>query len=180
MRYVTLLFLLSMTFAARAQDEEKPRYYNRTSTGILVGGEHRYLTGSVTTIHGISVGPLAVGIGVGIEGYQRWRTVPVFGSLSYHMRDARESGGFIQLNIGHTKCKLIREDELVTHVERDWGFMFSALAGYQIAAGKLMVNVSAGYQRQKLKGEYSGWIPYVTQRLEEDADRFVFKIGVGI
>ncbi|MFO7257472.1 MAG: hypothetical protein DIU61_007255 [Bacteroidota bacterium] len=181
MRYLALLVILVATLPAQAQDDQQPaRYYNRTSTGILVGGEPRYLTGGVTTIHGISVGPLAMGIGVGIEGYQRWRTVPIFGSLSYHPGDTRESGPFIQLNMGHTNCKFLPEQESIRVDGRDWGFMFSTLAGYQIAAGKLLVNFSAGYQKQKLRAKYSAGLAFVSYTLEEEADRFVFKIGVGM
>ena len=166
----------------QAQDSEQSiAYYNRTATGTLVGGQHGLVTGSVTTIHGISVGSVAVGVGVGVEGYQRWRTVPIFGSVSYYPHGARESGLFFQVNAGHSICRLLNQDQGMDIEVEDarGGFMFSPMLGYQVVTGKLTVDISAGYKMQKMGARYSaGWLP-LAYTIDEQADRFMFQIGVG-
>ena len=177
-----LCILLAGPAAAQVEDNDQTiAYYNRLTTGILAGGEHGLITGTATTIHGISVGHLAVGAGVGIEGYERWRTVPIFGSLTYFLKDARASGMFLQINAGHSVCRLIVPDEGFQVDGTRGGFMFSTVAGYQIAAGKLLVNLSAGYKLQNMRGAYkNGQLPNLNFTLDEQADRFVFQIGVGL
>jgi hypothetical protein len=180
-RYVALLcFLSAGSAAAQEQASERPiSYYNRTSTGILAGGQHGLVTGSATTVHGIGIRHWALGAGAGVEGYERWRTVPIFGSLSYFFNDAHGNGVFLQLSAGHSICWLLSPNESI-HVDGTrGGFMFSPVAGYQIAAKKLLVNISAGYKMQKMRGTYRGdWIPLL-YTLDEQAERFVFLIGVG-
>ena len=180
-RYLALLVLIAGGSATAQAQEEYPRvrYYNRTSTGILVGGEHYAITGSLTTIHGISTGPLAAGVGVGIEGYQRWRTVPIFGSMSLHFRGARESGAFIQLDLGHSICTLLPLTEGARVQDREGGFMLNALGGYQVAAGKVLITFSGGYKMQKLRGDYTARWLLVDYDLEEDANCLFVQIGVG-
>ena len=78
--------ILCLAFATRAQDTEdhlrrQVRYHNQFSTGLLAGGEFGLVTGSVSTVHGVDAGKRSVGAGIGEEGYERWRTVPVFGGL---------------------------------------------------------------------------------------------------
>lgn len=182
-RYIALLCFLSAGPAlaqVEVQDNDRTiAYYNRLSTGILVGGQHGMVTGSVTTIHGISLGQVALGVGVGLEGYERWRTVPIFGSLSYYPNGARESGAFLQLDAGHAICRLLTAAEEVEIDGSRGGFMFSSTLGYQLAVGKLLVNLSAGYKMQKMRGHFTGvWSP-LRYTIEEQADRFVFQIGVG-
>ena len=58
--------------------------------------------------------------------------------------------------------------------------MISPVAGYQIAAGKVLVNLSAGYKMQKMKGDYTGFWTPLRYTLEERAERFVFQIGIGL
>lgn len=182
LRLLALVCLLTagVTGAQAQEGDGQIAYYNRITTGILAGGQHGLVTGSLTTIHGVSRSPWALGAGVGIEGYERWRTVPIFGSLSYHFRGAGEKGLFLQLNAGHAICRLLTANEGI-HVDGTRGGpMISSVAGYQIAAGKLLVNISAGYKMQKMSGTYWGpWDPF-RYTINEHAERFIFQIGVGL
>lgn len=181
MRYIPLLcVLMAGSASAQVEDSDRPHYYNRLYSGIIAGGKHGIVTGTVTTIHGVSVGPVAVGAGIGIEGYDRWRAVPIFGSLSYHLNDARESSWFLQINAGHSITRLLAPNDFINVHGTHGGFMFSTVVGYQAVAGKLLVNLSAGYKMQKFEGAYSGGLANLYYTLEEQTDRFVFQIGVGL
>lgn len=179
-RFCILCFLLSEAVSAQAQDDDRGiAYYNRISTGILAGGQNGLVTGSVATTHGISWRRWSLGAGVGIESYERWRTVPVFGSLSYYFRGAREKGVYLQFNAGYSFSRLLDPGGDLTMGKTEEGPMFSPVVGYQIAKGRLFVNISAGYKTQKLSGTYwNSWAP-LTYTIREQADRFVFQIGVG-
>lgn len=175
-----LCLLLTGAILAKAQDDARGiAYYNRISTGILAGGQNGLVTGSVSTTQGIDWRRWSLGVGVGVESYERWRAVPVFGSLSYYFRGAREKGVFLQVNAGHSFCRLLDPGQGLERGKTEDGPMISPVIGYQIAAGKILVNISAGYKTQKLSGTYSSpWTPLL-YTINEQADRFVFQIGVG-
>lgn len=171
--------------AAMSQDtaqspHDAVRYYNRTFAGIMTGGQHGLVTGSLLTIHGVSVGGFVLGIGAGLEGYERWRTVPTFGSMSYHFRGARNKGLFIQLNGGHSTCWLLTPREDIDADGTKGGPTFSSTLGYQIASNNFLLNIAAGYKVQKMRGSYtSPWQP-LQYTIDETANRFIFQIGFGI
>lgn len=187
---ITRAFILSFILSCQAlgalsqESEQTPanraQYYNRTFTGILTGGQHGMVTGSLLTSHGVSIGKLALAAGVGLEGYERWRTVPIFGSLSYHFRGARRDGLFLQVNGGHAICRLLTDNEGININGTKGGAMFSSTLGYQIAAKNLLVNIAAGYKMQKMHGNFSGFLQPLAYTIDEKANRFIFQIGFGI
>lgn len=184
LRAVVLSFVLCWSYlVARSQDTEPSpviQYYNRTFAGILAGGQHGLVTGSLTTAHGISTGGFALAAGAGLEGYERWRTVPLFGSMSYYFRGARRKGMFLQLNGGHAICRLLTADEGINIEGTKGGVMFSSTVGYQIVSNRLLVNIAAGYKMQNMRGSYSSpWSP-LAYTIDERTDRFIFQIGFGI
>lgn len=184
LRAVVLSFVLCLSYLVTwSQDTTQTsviKYYNRTFTGILAGGQHGLITGSLTTAHGVSVGRFALAAGTGLEGYERWRTIPIFGSMAYYFRGVRKKGMFLQIQGGHSICRLLTADEWIDIDGTKGGAMFSSTIGYQIASNKLSVNIAAGYKMQKMRGGYSSpWSP-LAYSIDEKTDRFIFQIGFGI
>jgi len=179
--------ILSLACAAQAQDLEnlhskgKVSYHNQFSTGVLAGGEYGLVTGSVTTVHGVALGHWTIGAGIGIEGYERWRTVPLFGSLSYHFCGPTASGVFLSFNAGHGFGRLLENQDGLEVDTTKGGPMVNPMIGYQITASKFNISLAAGYKRQQMGGNYvdtfNGSFSY---SIEETMDRFLFQLGLGI
>ena len=182
---LTASLAVFVTFTSRGQGPGHPParqigYHNQFSTGVLAGGEHGLITGSVTTVHGITVGKWAVGAGVGIEGYERWRTVPVFGSLSYYFHPA-STGMFITFEAGHGFGRLLWANEGIDIRDTKGGPMISPMIGYYISAHKVGLSVAAGYKMQRMTGHYRDRsINILSYTIEETMESFYLRLGVSI
>lgn len=182
---VWLILCLACTTYAQDAEDLRPKgqvsYYNQFSTGILAGGEYGLVGGSVTTVHGVAAGHWTIGAGIGIEGYERWRTVPLFGSLSYHFCGPEESGVFLSFNAGHGFGRLLKTQEGIDVDMTKGGPMINPMIGYQISASKFNISLSAGYKQQQMEGHYrSAFGGVYTYTIEETMDRFFFQLGFGI
>lgn len=179
--------ILCLAFATHAQDTEdlplrrQVRYHNQFSTGILAGGEYGLVTGSVSTVHGVAAGKWTIGAGIGMEGYERWRTVPVFGALSYYFRGPANNGMFLSFNAGHGFGRLLKTQEVIEPGETKGGPMINAMVGYQISTSKFSVNIAAGYKQQRMQGNYQmTFNNAVTYSIKETMDRFMLQLGFSV
>lgn len=88
MRRILLLAFLTFSWVHSACGQNKISFHSQNYVGLLEGE-----TGSafqLQTINGIKAGSWTSGIGVGID-YYRFRTVPVFLSISRYMKPAGKS-----------------------------------------------------------------------------------------
>lgn len=184
---IRLLLLLAtissgLVFAQETDDTSHPklRYWNSLATGILVGESDRNVTGSFTTTHGISLDRWRVGVGIGIEGHENWRTIPIFISGSFDFGKIRNNALYLQMNGGYAFARYLKEIEGATNGEEDGGLMLNPMMGYRLNAGKIDVTLAAGYKLQRVDYSFDwiwGW-PNST-KVEEEFHRFIFQIGIG-
>jgi hypothetical protein len=182
-----IILMVILGWQADAQEQDHPEnpsritYQNRFSAGVLFGGESHLVTGSLTTIHGIAMRNWAIGIGTGIEGYERWRIIPVFASMTYNFGTLRDNDIFVQLDAGHSFGRWLQPVDGVAYEDRPEGLMINSMVGYQIAKGKLKVYISAGYKLQRLNYAYRiEWWDTIHYNVKENLNRFFLQIGFGL
>lgn len=184
---ISLLLLLAtissgLVFAQEEGDINHPklRYWNSLATGILIGESDRNITGSFTTTHGVSLDRWRVGVGIGIEGHENWRTIPIFLSGSFDFGRIRNNALYLQMNGGYAFARYLKKIEGATNAEEDGGLMLNPMIGYRLDAGKVDIAFAAGYKLQRVDYSFDwiwGW-PYST-KVEEEFHRFVFQVGIG-
>ena len=188
MRIKSLLFLCLwlQVSVAKSQDStllQRPslKYYNTLAAGVLSSGFDEEITGSLATVHGIAMHKWRLGIGIGIEGYEGWRTIPLFGSLSFDFGRIRNNTFYLQANAGYSFGYYQEEKiEGMANEEDNGGLMLNPMIGYRVGVKKLNVFIAAGYKHQRVDYSYDwiwGW-PMNTE-LTKEFNRFIFQIGFG-
>lgn len=143
-------------------------------------------TGLTTSlINGVRVNRIALGVGIGYDGYKNWNTVPVFGSASFDVAKIKRNAFYLQMNVGYAFASRILPDDGVVNDYREYGSqMINAMAGYRLRADKYQLYIQAGHKYQVAHYSYnplppwsSEWGPRVS--VEEELNRFVVAIGFG-
>lgn len=184
-RILLSLIIVFSSFSVSAQPDSsfsKATYFNSIHAGGLLGkkGNGSSLTASI--IQGIRNKNFAFGIGIGYDAYLEWRTLPVFGSLSYDFAGFRENAFFIQLNAGYSKAwnPLADNDQIV--YDGKGGRYIHPLLGYRIHTDKFSLYLTAGYKLQRITYETPKWIwgfPTNKVTIERDIERLSVQLGFG-
>ena len=191
MRTSLLILLASVSFGGMAQtvDVEIPKkkvtYFNTFLAGGLMGETGKGTGVTLSTIHGVRLKRAAFGAGIGFDSYFDWKTLPIFGSVSFDFGKIRSNALFVQFNAGYAEAWLVRDEDSWTPPYRDYGGTTVASSiGYRITKERFSIYVMAGhkFQRAHLTYEPEIWnifAPAVRQRIEEDMNRLVVQIGFG-
>lgn len=181
-----LLFLLAIITNGLVFGQEKDtndhkfRYWNSFATGVLIGESEKNITGSFTTVHGIALSRWRLGIGVGVEGHENWRTMPVFLSGAFDFGRIRNNALYLQMNGGYSFARYLAKIEGATNAEEDGGLMLNPMIGYRLNTEKVDVSFSAGYKLQRVDYSFDwiwGWP--TSAKVEEEFHRFMLQIGIG-
>jgi hypothetical protein len=183
-----LSFLLNATHVAAQNEEPSPArfYFNSFQSGGLFGEKDKGTSFTFSTIHGVQINHFRLGAGLGYDSYQRWRTLPVFGALSFDIARLKENNLFVMVNGGYSTAWFRRQSEFEPRQSRAGGVMINPSVGYRIKAGKWNVSIAAGYKWQRLRyttsspyywGYYSDW---GDTEVMEKIERLVIQMGFGI
>jgi hypothetical protein len=157
-------------------------YWNTFAFGALSSDSDKPMTASLTTTHGIAFGKWKVGVGLGVEGYEGWRTYRFFGSVSFDFGKVKNNAFYLQLNAGKSLGRKLEEVEGVFNEDEQGGLMFNSMLGYRISTNKVSVCIAAGYKLQRLEYEfdgYWGW-QYGHHSISQEFNRFMLQLGIGI
>lgn len=157
------------------------KYYNTFTTGALYGDDEKAITASLLTTHGISFNRWRAGAGVGLEGYDGWKIMPVFASLSFDFYKTENNALFIKLNAGHAfGWRLVQVEGTAVTDERG-GLMINPMLGYRIHEKRISLYIEAGYKQQhtRYSFHYRGWGPS-RYTIDEELNRFYLLIGFGL
>lgn len=140
------------------------------------------MTASLTTVHGIAFGKWKVGVGLGVEGYENWRTYPFFGSVSFDFGKVNNNVFYLQLNVGQSLAKRLERAEGVFNEEEQGGLMFNPMLGYRISTNKMSICLAAGYKLQRLEYEFDGYWnwQYGHHQMSQEYNRFMLQLGIGL
>ena len=189
---IVLLCLLCIGVSSRAQSDsssvsKKITYFNNLLAGGLFGDSGKGSGVTISTTHGVRINRFAIGAGIGFDSYFDWKTVPVFGSLSFDFAKVRQHAFFLQFNGGYAEASRIEraEEEWLTEYREYGGEMISSMLGYKINTGKFNLYILAGHKYQKAHFSYNPLAPWSSFRapevsVEENMNRIVFQIGFGL
>jgi hypothetical protein len=157
------------------------RYWNSFATAVLIGESEKNLTGSLTTTHGIAMKRWRLGVGVGIEGFDDWRTVPLFVTGTFDFGRINNNWLYLQMSGGHAFGRYLKKIEGTSNGEENGGLMLNPMIGYRMNAGKFNVSIAAGYKLQQLDYSFDwtwGW-PGAATVIDGEYHRVMLQIGVG-
>jgi hypothetical protein len=123
-----------------------------------------------------------VGVGLGVEGYEGWRTYPFFGSVSFDFGKVKDNAFYLQLNAGQSFGRRQERVEGVFNVDEQGGLMFNSMLGYRISTNKLNICIAAGYKLQRLEYEFDGYWnwQYGHHSISQEFNRLMLQLGIGI
>lgn len=198
---IVLGFLMIHAYAqpdSTANPERHARYFSYFGSGVLFGKDGRGTTVSLSTIHGVRFNSIAIGLGIGYDDYDRtnlanlqgfdfsmrWKSVPLFMSLSVDVGKIRENSVFIQLNGGYSFIRATRQNDMEVVENSEGGMMLNPSFGYRINSGKHRIYFGAGYKMQRNKYRYNPtpwiWGPPSSQiNVKETMQRMEVHIGFG-
>ena len=158
-------------------------YFNAFHAGGLFGKSGNGSDVSVATIHGVQLNKFRVGIGVGYDAYENWRTLPVFLSAAYDFLPVRGNAFFVQLNGGYSKAwHHFQENDLSVRNIKP-GPCAHPVLGYRLRGNKFELYVTAGYKVQRLEYEQTPlwWTnnPGSKISVSRDMGRLSIQLGFG-
>jgi hypothetical protein len=191
MKISLLVLFACMCASLAAQPPEEPAkkkltYYNSFLAGGLLGESGKGTGVSLSTTHGVRLNRFAFGAGIGFDSYLDWKTLPVFGSISFDFARIKSNALFLQFNCGYAEAWLVEKQEEWMPPYRDYGGgTLSSLIGYRITKEKFSVYMLAGHKFQRAHASYetepwSSFAPQYGRFIEEDMNRLLVQIGFGI
>lgn len=143
------------------------------------------LTSSSYLINGVQLSKrFFTGVGVGIDSYEQWKTMPVFLHLSEKIA-GRKNGLLIQLNTGYASAWLDKSINNFPGIKQEGGWMIHPAITYQLQAEKWKIFFSAGYKTQRASYSYRNeWQTfagggYNAFEVTNELNRVVLQIGFG-
>jgi hypothetical protein len=144
-------------------------YYFDVSMGVLTGcndcATGTEFTFSAATTHGVTLGrKTRVGAGVGFDTYYTWKTLPLFGAVSYDLIGTKNTHAlFVEVQYGYAFAwHTFQPYEMRTEI--DGGEMFAALAGYRVRYHNLRIALSAGFRQQSTTSMFETDSWYVNEK----------------
>jgi hypothetical protein len=181
---------ISYSVAAQTPDIEPPKrklvYYNSFLAGGLLGEPGKGSGLTLSTTHGIRIKRFSLGAGVGFDSYFDWKTLPIFGSVTFDFGKIKSNALFLQFNAGYAEAWLIEDNELWMPEYRDYGgTMVSSMIGYRITKERFSLYMLAGHKFQRAHSSYeaepwSSFAPQFSTFVEEEMNRLVVQIGFGL
>lgn len=162
----------------------KPSWYMTLRGGLLVAKKMIGTAPSISMIHGIRYQRFSLGVGVGYDGYEDWRTLPVFTGLSYDFIRRPGHAFFLEMNTGYSKAWRQRHDELQQEYTAAGGYFYHPSIGYRAGSGTVSIHISAGYKIQNVQYElhpwWRGWYPQGQATVFQTMERLTLLIGIGL
>jgi hypothetical protein len=194
MRLLTCLIALCSTNSLLAQEKIDTRkfrmhYFGNVISGVQIGCSNcttgNQLTASAYLINGIQLTKrFAVGVGVGADSYQQWKTMPLFLHLSQKIAGNKNSL-LLQLNAGYSWACFDRQEYTPPNYKQEGGFMTHPAIAYRVELEKWNLIFSAGYKNQvthsSSRYEYQSFqgIVYNETNIKNEFNRVVLQIGFG-
>lgn len=172
-------------------------YFFNLQVGSLIGcnncSEGKEITFTSSTTHGITIGEkLRTGLGIGLDSYYEWHTMPIFGSVNWDVLGTKNTSAvFVQFNYGWSKPWLNETHREFGFKDVDGGRMVSTQIGYRLKYHDLRVSLSVGTKYQRILANYEIPTYYYTEEgltvqgtsstrtIQESMNRLMFSLTVG-
>ncbi len=160
------------------------RYFNQLLAGPMTAKEPFGLSASTTLVQGVRIGTFSAGVGLGIDAYREWQTIPVSTVLTLDVATSDKLAFYLQMAIGRSSARNPALDDLADQGWARFHFdgrgMFNPALGFRIPAGNWRLYMVAGYKSQRviLTEKYNGG--HYTEVKDYKFERFCLQIGFGI
>lgn len=163
---------------------KKIHYFNSFLAGGLFGKSEQGSGVTMSMIHGVRFHRLTAGAGIGLDTYRHWKTVPVFGSVSFDFARIKNSAFYVQFNAGYSKVWEIKKEDFEPEYEDLSGRgMVQSMIGYRIGLHQYAIYIAAGHKFQRISYSFNPmpWssVPGSNVFVQEDMNRFVVQLGFG-
>lgn len=184
-------------FQDSIENDKQIEYYFNVQVGPLLGcnncSEGKEITFSSATTHGITIGKkFRTGLGIGLDSYYQWQTMPIFGSATWDVFGTKNTHAiFIQFNYGWSKSWRNESHQEYGFKDTDGGRMVNTQIGYRLKYHDLRIALAAGlkYQRVYVNYEYPTY-RYTnegvmiqgtsnTTTIQQSMNRFMITLTVG-
>ncbi len=184
-------------FQDTIKNDKKYSYFFTLQVGSLIGcndcSEGKEITFASSTIHGITIGKkLRTGLGIGLDSYYAWHTMPIFGSVSWDIFGTKNTSAlFVQFNYGWSKPWLNKSRREYGFEDVEGGRMVSTQIGYRLKYHDLRISLSVGTKYQRVFANYEYPTYYYTEEglmvqgtsstrtIQESMNRLMFSLTVG-
>jgi len=184
------------------QSLKRIEYFFTIQTGSLIGcndcGKGKDVTFSAATVQGVTIGKkFRTGIGVGLDSYQNWQTLPLYGTASWDLiGNKNKNAVFLQMAYGWAHPWFVRDGAYSNYTadpfsEVTGGRMINPQIGYRIKYNKLKLSMIVGYKFQRIfyQNQQTGPLPtcmacynsypYSTTEITEDMNRVQLVMSAG-
>jgi hypothetical protein len=184
-------------FHDTVENDRQYGYFFNLQVGSLVGcndcSEGKEITFTASTIHGVTIGKkFRTGVGIGLDSYYNWQTMPVFISISTDVFGTKNTNAiFIQINYGWSQSWRNDPYEEYGLKDTDGGTMFGTQLGYRIKYHDIKISLSIGTKYQRVYTNYEYPTYYYTEEgvmkqgtpsttiIQQSMNRFMFALTIG-
>jgi hypothetical protein len=161
----------------------KPGFMHMTEAGLIAGNNDNGegTAYSISTVNGYRFNPyFGVGLGIGIDGYNRITMMPIFLSFRGNLKKSNVTP-FYFLNAGYSAAW---ENDNLEWIEYDYvrgGFMLQPGLGYMFAFKNMAMYFNLGYKIQQSEIAYNfqnGWATPTEIQEERTRKRLTMSIGI--
>jgi hypothetical protein len=167
----------------------KMHYFGTLLSGVQIGCSNcttgNQLTASAYLINGVQLTKgFSIGIGIGADSYQEWKTMPLFLQLSQKIAGTKNRL-LLQLNTGYSWAWYDRQEYTLPNFKQNGGLVIHPALTYQLGIEKWTMQFSVGYKNQvtstSSRFEYQSWggIAYNETNVKNEFNRMVIQIGFG-
>lgn len=175
-------------FVDTVKNSKPIEYFFDVQMGPLIGctncGDGKAVTFTSSTIHGVTIGrKLRAGLGVGLDSYYSWQTMPFFGNVSWDLIGTKNTQAIV-VQFGYGWSMAWREKRMFDNsfTGTDGGRMMNAQIGYRIKYHDLKISLAAGTKLQRLYTyvEYSsGYATPNKMTTKYDMQRLMISLAIG-
>lgn len=164
------------------------RYFNNFMLGVQMEFDNNTANPSFAMLHGISIRDThAVGLGVGLDLYTYWRTLPVYASFQVNLLNKKNNTFFLQVDAGYSHAWAVDVKTDMVPPEVQGGGMLAIVPGLRLHSDRYVVNLQVGYRFQQLKFNtvnggmppWSSWWNPIDYEVKQRINRLVVQVGFG-
>lgn len=164
------------------------RYFNNFMMGVQMEFDNNTADPSFAMLHGVTIrDTYAVGLGVGLDLYTYWRTLPMFASFQVNLANKKSKTFFLQVDGGYSHAWAVDAETGMEPPEVQGGGMFAIAPGLRLHSDRYVINLQVGYRFQQLKFNsenggmppWSSWWSPVDYEVKQRINRVVIHVGFG-
>lgn len=181
---VTLTLLMAFPCPRAIAQSDSDWFVSLHSGALFAQPGHSVFT-TATLLQGVRYHRFAIGVGVGYDTYDYWKTMPVMAGIGYDFFSKGMHRLALQLNGGYAMAWDTYPREVSSINENDGGNFVHPAINYRLHLDKFTLYFSGGYKFQRLRYDVTpvwwlwGW-PAGKAFEVRDFERVTVQVGIGV